>query len=392
MMEEAFEPLTVAQYAQKAATTDQGSDASSLSFPLLGLFGETGSLLSVVKKKQRDHASYLGYAMAVVEEFGDVLWYLSAVARRGGIRLSAIAANVNRGYADWAHDDATLTFEALQPDLISRDGAPTPAFEATLLQLAGEVGALLNDQHAGKLENNQAALAGHLVTVLRRLIQAANEAGVTLEAAAIKNLSKIFDRWPKDRVYPVPFDVESDADERLPRNLTIDIFEKEVRGQAFVFQRCGGIFIGDRLTDNAVEPDDYRFHDVFHFAHVAVLGWSPVLRALLKLKRKSEPAVDEAQDGARANLIEEGVTTWIFGQAQHLEFFKGLKAGDLPLDMLKHVREFVTGYEAEACPLWLWEEAILQGYEAFRFLQANRRARVTIDFANRRLHIEELPV
>ena len=64
MMED-FEPLTVAQYALEAATTDQGSDASSLSFPLLGLFGETGSLLSVVKKKQRDHASYLGYAMSV---------------------------------------------------------------------------------------------------------------------------------------------------------------------------------------------------------------------------------------------------------------------------------------------------------------------------------------
>jgi NTP pyrophosphatase (non-canonical NTP hydrolase) len=351
MIEEDFEPLTISSYAQEAATTDQGSDASSLSFPLLGMFGETGSLLSVVKKKQRDRASYLGYAMAVVEEFGDVLWYLSAVARRGGIRLSAIAANVRQGHTDWAHDDENLTFEALQPELISRDGAPTPAFEATLLQLAGEVGALLSDQHAGKLKDNQAALAGHLVTVLRRLIQAANEAGVTLEAAAIKNRSKIFDRWPKVRTYPIPFDDESDADEQLPRALTIDIFEKEIRGQPFVFQRCNGILVGDRLTDNAIEPDDYRFHDVFHFAHVAVLGWSPVIRALLKLKRKSEPKVDEAQDGARANLIEEGVTTWIFGQAQQLEFFKGLRVGDLPLDLLKHIREFVTGYEAEACPL-----------------------------------------
>jgi NTP pyrophosphatase (non-canonical NTP hydrolase) len=392
MTEEDFKPLSIASYAQQAATTDQGTDASSLSFALLGLFGETGSLLSVVKKKQRDRASYLGYAMAVVEEFGDVLWYLSAVARRGGIRLSAIAANVNRGYTDWTHDDDTLTFEALQPELISRDGAPTPTFEATLLQLAGEVGALLSDWHSGKLKDNQAAFASHLVTVLRRLIQAANEAGVTLEAAAIKNLSKIFDRWPKVRTYPIPFDDQSDADEQLPRTLSIDIFEKEVRGQPFVFQRCNGIFIGDRLRDNAVEPDDYRFHDVFHFAHVAVLGWSPVIRALLKLKRKSEPKVDEAQDGARANLVEEGVTTWIFGQAQQLEFFKGLGVGDLPLDMLKHVREFVAGYEADAFPLWVWEEAILQGYEAFRFLQERRRGRVTIDFANRRLVIEELLV
>jgi hypothetical protein len=57
-----FAVLTVTDYAQKALTTDQGSDAKSLTFPMLGLFGETGSLLSEVKKKQRDQASYIGYA------------------------------------------------------------------------------------------------------------------------------------------------------------------------------------------------------------------------------------------------------------------------------------------------------------------------------------------
>ncbi len=390
-MSDDFETLTVASYAEEASRTDQGSDDSSLSFPLLGLFGETGSLLSVVKKKQRDRTSYLGYSASVVEELGDVLWYLSTVARRGGIQLSAIAANVSRGYADWAHDDPMITFEALQPNLIKHDGEPTKAFEGTLLQLAGEVGALLGDQHAGKLVENQASLAGHLVTILRTLIQAANEAGVTLEAAAIKNLAKIFDRWPKVRTPPAAFDLASDPDEQLPRVLTVEIFEKTVGGKPFVFQRCNGLFIGDRLTDNAVVADDYRFHDVFHFAHVAVLGWSPVIRALLKLKRKNEPAVDEAQDGARATLIEEGITTWIFGQAQQLKFFEGFKTNDLPLDMLKHVREFVAGYEADQCPLWLWEDAILQGYAAFRFLKAHKRGRVKVDFENRRLSIEELP-
>lgn len=387
-----FEVLTVAAYAKEAALTDQGSDDNSLSFPLLGLYGETGSLLSVVKKKQRDSASFLGYAEAVVAELGDVLWYLSTVARRGGICLSVIAAAcLETTDRDWGSKDVTLTFEALQPDLIKRDGSPTLAFEATLLELAGEVGAILADHHAGKLKDDQAALAIHLVTVLRRLIKAANEAGVTLEAAAIKNLTKIFDRWPTARTYPAPFDEESDRDEQLPRHLVMDIFEKEVRGHAFVFQRCGGIFVGDRLTDNAVEPDDYRFHDVFHLAHVAVLGWSPVIRALLKLKRKSEPAVDEAQDGARAILIEEGVTTWVFGQAQRLDLFSKLKTGDLPLDMLKQVREFVAGYEAEHCPLWLWEEAILQGYAAFRYLRKHRRGQFTVDLVNRKLHIAELP-
>ncbi|MFC6737795.1 hypothetical protein [Methylobacterium tardum] len=42
---------------------------------MLGLFGETGSLLSETKKKQRDARSYLGYEASVVEEMGDALWY-----------------------------------------------------------------------------------------------------------------------------------------------------------------------------------------------------------------------------------------------------------------------------------------------------------------------------
>ncbi|HEY5070416.1 MAG TPA: pyrophosphatase, partial [Caulobacteraceae bacterium] len=112
--------------------------------------------------------------------------------------------------------------------------------------------------------------------------------------------------------------------------------------------------------------------------------------SLLRLKRKSDPKIDEAQDGARATLIEEGVTTWIFSQAAQLDFFDNLGPGDLPFDLLKHVRQFVAGYEAEERPLWLWEDAILQGYAAFRFLRQHRRGRVRIDMANHRLSVKPL--
>lgn len=112
-------------------------------------------------------------------------------------------------------------------------------------------------------------------------------------------------------MYPAPFDTTFIAEEQLPRGMVSDVVEREVRGQKYVFQTCNGVNIGDRLTDNAVEPDDYRFHHVFHYAYAAVLTWSPVMRALLRLKRKSDPIVDETQDGARAILIEEGITTWI---------------------------------------------------------------------------------
>jgi hypothetical protein len=286
--------------------------------------------------------------------------------------------------------DGPLSFADLQPAIMHRSPEPTAEFEHTLLRLAGEVGLLVTDHEVGRLADSR-VLPDRLSTITRTLIQAANEAGVTLEAAAVKNLAKIFDRWPRERVYPEPLDSSAEPDERLPRDLHVEIFERQVRGRTYVFQRCNGINIGDRLTDNAMRPDDYRFHDVFHFAYVAVLTWSPVIRALFRLKRKSAPKIDEAQDGARAILIEEGITTWIFGQAVNLNLFADMRPGDLPFDLLKHVRQFVAGYEAEQCPLWLWEEAILQGYAAFRFLREHRRGRLHIDMNNRRLSIEALP-
>ncbi len=390
-MTDQFSPLTIDAYAKQALKTDQRSDGGSLIFPLLGLFGETGSLLSEVKKKQRDRTSYIGYAAAVVEELGDVLWYLTVLAARGNLSLSDIAAYVGRNDADGENvGNAGLSFSHLQPAIMQRSQEPSQAFEKTLLQLAGEVGLLVVDQQAGRLTDNRAALTGRLIAVMRALVQAANETGVTLEAAAVKNLAKTFDRWPQERVYPAPFDSTAEPAEQLPRELYVDIFERKVRGQTYVFLRCNEINIGDRLTDNAMTADDYRFHDVFHFAYIAVLGWSPVMRSLFRLKRKSDPKIDEAQDGARAALIEEGVTTWIFGQAVELGFFANMTHGNLPFDLLKSVRQFVAGYEAEECALWIWEEAILQGYAAFRFLQQHRRGRLHIDMTNHRLDIEKL--
>jgi NTP pyrophosphatase (non-canonical NTP hydrolase) len=385
------EGLTLNDYQAKALRADRKPD-TSLGFPLLGLFGEAGTLLSVVKKKQRDAASYLGYAPHVIEEFGDVLWYFAIVAHRGGVMLSDVANNLGRGLADWEEGSSKeIRFRELQGAFSGLQQAPTPAFENTLLDLAGEIGTVLSDHQAGRLAANQASLKGRLVAVLRVLVRAADEAGITLEAAAEGNLQKIFDRWPIQRVYPAPLDEKDEPFEQLPRSLTIDIFEREVGGKLYVFQQCNGVNTGDRLTDNAIEPDDFRFHDAFHYAYCAVLTWSPVTRALLRLKRKSKPLIDEAQDGARAVLIEEGVATWIFGQAKQLDFFARMKAGDVSFDMLKAIRQFVAGYEPEACPLWLWEEAILQGYDAFRFLREKRRARLCIDMAQRRLAIGELP-
>src|ERR1700733_8975243 len=132
----------------------------------------------------------------------------------------------------------------------------------------------------------------------------------------------------------------------------------------------------------------YRFHDVFHFAHAAVLHWSPTFRALIKHKRKSDPVVDEAQDSGRAIVVEEGLSAWIFARAKRLNFFEGQKS--VSFDVLKTVSQFVSGYEVDSCPLKLWEDAILQGYGIFRQVRANNGGIIIASRADRRISYKSL--
>jgi NTP pyrophosphatase (non-canonical NTP hydrolase) len=381
--------LTLAHYQQRAETTDLTAQQGrrDLDFALLGLFGEVGSLLSELKKKQRDADSYIGYAPSVIEELGDVLWYFASLATRADISLAEIAHRLSPDLLVLAERPANeITFADLQPDLTATGPKPPEAFERTLIRVAGEVGALMTEFSSGRLTDTSQVLYGHMTAILRSLVVAANEAGVSLADAAHRNLIKTFDRWPPEKVYPPLFDEGFDPDERIPRRIEMYISEKNVAGKTYVLQKCNAINIGDRLTDNKLEEDDYRFHDVFHLAYAAILGWSPVLRGLFKVKRKSNPRIDEAEDGARAALIEEGVSTWIFNHTALLNFFENLKSVDYGL--LKAVRQLVAGYEVERCPLWLWEEAILQGYNVFRQLRQHRCGLVIADLAHRSISFQ----
>lgn len=377
--------LTFAEYDRAARRTDLKRDTEpTLGFPLLGLFGETGSLLSEIKKKQRDPVAYIGYEESVLEELGDALWYLNALADRANLTLSDLAINLDCNLVNWkSTGPVELTFKAaeLAPD--ARSAGPSSAFEQSSLRLASEVGLFMTDYRAGRLDQNRSALKGRLIAVLRSLRDAAHDAGLSLESAARANMDKIADRWPLERVYPTLFDEAFPETEQLPRNLIVTFEEFEQDGKTASRMTLNDVPIGDPLTDNRAEDDDYRFHDVFHLAHAAHLGWSPTLRRLLRAKRKSDPIVDEVEDGARAVLIEEGIATWIFNHAQRLALFDGLTSLDYGL--LKSVRQFVQGYEVQDSPLWLWEEAILQGYEVFRLVCLHRGGQVGIDLVERKI-------
>lgn len=376
------EALDLDHYQSRAELTDHSpkKGTAAIHFALLGLFGEVGSVLSELKKKERDQDSYFAYRTSVTEEFGDVLWYFSNVASRANLKLAGIGQRAFRKLGDWDQPTETgsISFEELQAGVELSGPWVNDVAEASLIGLAGKVGRLLDDVASGRIDGNRDALPAHLVEIFRALIHAANDAGISLADCARKNLEKTSGRWPITvHEYASLFDENEDPEEQLPRHIEMDIAERTSGKRTYVRLQCQGINIGDRLTDNKIEQDDYRFHDVFHLGYAAILGWSPVIRALFKVKRKSKPLIDETQDGARAVLIEEGVATWIFNHACQLNYFASISSLDYSL--LKAIKELVTGYEVEILPLWQWEEAILKGYKVFRSLREHRRGVVIAD-------------
>ncbi|MEP4336801.1 MAG: pyrophosphatase, partial [Roseobacter sp.] len=70
--------LTLRQYQTDATATDQvpltdETNQEALMVPLLGLAGETGSLLSEFKKYLRQGDIYKPFEQQVTEELGDIL-------------------------------------------------------------------------------------------------------------------------------------------------------------------------------------------------------------------------------------------------------------------------------------------------------------------------------
>ncbi|MGH7812802.1 MAG: nucleoside triphosphate pyrophosphohydrolase family protein [Candidatus Binataceae bacterium] len=386
--------IALDEYQKLARQTDQNRDIrrpDALTFSLLGLSGEVGTLLSAFKKKQRDEKSFLDYEEALIEEFGDSLWYFSNVCSRSFLKLSRIAQNFARRplASDGASSPAPRSFDDAQFKRYHRGSASSPRFEAALISLAGKVGLMLDAFDSRAIPGDRRVLIDRLTDIFQALVRAADLGDISLGTAAVQNLRKIESRWPQKRKYSKLFDEGSGELERLPRKITMKILETRRRNKTYVIQQCNGINIGAALTDNRMVDDDYRFHDVFHLAYAAILGWSPVMRSLFNVKRKSDPKIDEAQDGGRAIAIEEGISTFVFHRAERLQHFASIESLDYSL--LKSISEFVRGYEVDQCALWQWEKAILDGYRVFRKFREYRRGIVIADLEKHRILFKPLP-
>lgn len=262
----------------------------------------------------------------------------------------------------------------LEPARVARE------LEIYLLGLAGEAGSVAaeykkflrdGEAHARWLPR----MSEELGDALWYLAAIADKVGLELDAVAAMNLAKTRARWLTSTF--MPLDSGFPDGERLPQTGEYVFVACTKGGRPAVELWFDGVQRGDLLTDATAQADGYRFHDVFHLSYAALLGWSPVTRALLQRKRRSDHATDENEDGGRAVVIEEGIVATAFAYAAQHDYLDGVTRLDQRL--LDTITMLTSSTEARVRTSGDWEHAITSGFACFRQLLAHEGGSVRFD-------------
>ncbi|BDX30306.1 hypothetical protein TUM20985_08530 [Mycobacterium antarcticum] len=251
-----------------------------------------------------------------------------------------------------------------------------------LLGLAGEAGSVASE-YKKHLRDGDARgawrerMAEELGDVLWYLAAIADRLDLRLADIAAANLVKTRARWIPGSASP--FDANFTEEERLPRS---GVYEFRAVPNTEVSRPSADLFfngakVGDRLTDASDSPDGYRFHDIFHLAFATFLGWSPLTRALLDRKRRSDQLVNENQDGGRAVVLEEGISALAFAYGAEHGLLDGIEHVDQ--SVIRAIGSVSANFEIADRTGADWERAILAGFRVFRDLLAHDGGFVVFD-------------
>ncbi len=87
--------MNVDDYQEWTKTTAQYPNDAALTYLALGLTGEAGEVANKIKKIIRDGRQWpnLDDNDAIIDELGDVCWYLAQLSGYLGVKLSTVMAN-----------------------------------------------------------------------------------------------------------------------------------------------------------------------------------------------------------------------------------------------------------------------------------------------------------
>lgn len=277
-----------------------------------------------------------------------------------------------------------MDFDQFQRSASTTDVSKQPLI--ALLGLAGELGSLyavykkkLRDKLP--VEQFKAELSEEIGDILWYIAALASLNKIDLNEVAAQNLQKTQAFFGQPEA--PSFDAGFPAHEQFPDHMRIS-FALDENGRSQMTY-CGK-HLGDSLSDNSHEEDRYRFHDAFHLAFLANLHWSPVMRRLMKRKRKSVPSIDENEDGARAAVVEEAVAAIIFTHAEGAEFFPTMDS--IPLKLVTLLQKMTSKFEVSKCSSASWRRAIFDGCRAFERLGRNSGGVIEIDLQASTLSLE----
>lgn len=286
-------------------------------------------------------------------------------------------------------------FQVAAQETDQAPGSDDRAIIVPLLGLAGEAGALLTE-YKKLLRDGPAYISfrdqigEELGDVLWYVANLATKFDLDLGDIATANLAKTLGRWGDPGqlppTQPLLFDEGREPKEQFPREMVVEIVEgPEDHGIKTAELTINGERVGNQLNDNAVVDDGYRFHDVMHLTHVALLGWSPTIRGLMHRKRKSDPLVDHAEDGARAIIVDEAIVEMIFDYARGRDFLQGVDRIDY--ELLRTIRRRTAGLEVGVRSAAEWEHAILESYRVWRAIRASNGGRFRADLVERKVEL-----
>jgi len=277
-----------------------------------------------------------------------------------------------------------------ETDILSPDDLVLP-----MLGLAGEIGSLVAQYK--KIQRDGTGYRAFAEEVREELgdlfwyaTALARRCDLSLHEIMTDNIRKTRERFlrpPTPPPHPL-LDTGAPTGEQLPRRLDITFTEtvshdRGARPVRVVYIHRGTQAVGDPLDDNSDDDDEYRYHDIFHLAHMAILGWSPVMRMLLRVKRSTNRDTDRIQDGGRAIAVEEGLSAYVFAAARAHSYFRS--STTIPSQIIKACRAMTAHLEVSRRTAQDWEYAILDGYRVFRQLTANRGGTVHADLHCRTL-------
>ena len=278
------------------------------------------------------------------------------------------------------------------------------ALQIGLYGIAGEAGSVVSEAKKWFREGMRSpglreSIREELGDLLWYIAFVSHRLGIDLDETAKANIKKTRDLWSEELPRLPDYDNHPYHDEKFLRHMVVR-FEEDDTGDipkvrmipegelAERFKRerdrkFGGLQLGDDLDDNAALDDGYRYHDIIHLAHATVLGWSPVLRALMGAQRKHVGDCDRVQDGARAKAIEEGLAAFVFNYLEPFNF----SPEHLDWNLFKHVRRTVRGLEVANQPAEAWRQAYTQAFEILPRLRDNKGGTVHCDLDNRKLAV-----